>query len=137
MHATLAACRAPASSPLTACSKKDTGMDMEMDKRQLAVDSAVRREGEFSVMVCSVYTRPRAVRRPRRRLIPRALALALLATMLPVSRLITTVQPAAAATDTRPTVVHPACSQRHLPLGPRRPAPLPTTTRPGTSVPAP
>ena len=35
MHATLAACRAPASSPLTACSKKDASMDM--DKRQLAV----------------------------------------------------------------------------------------------------
>src|SRR2546421_6347798 len=104
MHATLAACRAPASSPRTACSKKDTGvdmdMDMDMDKRQVAVDAAVRHEGEFSVMVCSVYARPRAARRPRRRLILRALALALLATMLPGSRLITTVQPAPAATDT-------------------------------------
>src|SRR2546423_10021885 len=87
-----------------------------------------------AVMVCSIYAGPRAARRPRRRLIPRALALALLATMLPVGRLITTVQPAAAATDTRPTVVHLACSQRHLPLRPRRPATLPTTTRPGTSV---
>jgi uncharacterized protein YkwD len=109
-------------------------MDMEMDKRQVAVDAAVRHEREFSVMVCSVYARPRAARRPWRRLIPRALALTLLATMLPVGRLITTVQPAAAATGPRPTVVHLACSQRHLPLGPRRPATLPATTRPGASV---
>src|SRR5947209_6064868 len=96
-------------------------MEMEMDTRQPAVEAADLRA---------------LTRRPRRRLVPRALALALLAVTLPLGRLITTAQPAAAATGPRPTLTCPSglAHSHHLLLSDRRPAAPPATARPGASV---